>query len=172
MHRPAQSHRRRALALCAPTGTSAAGLRHFVAERKPKRAKQIRDVRVFAANSRHLRSCCVRRAQRRERQGRVRPRPLRFSNPPSSRRPCWRGDPQSGQRPLRLSGDVHASLFSLIASRYAGQPISSRALATSQKRISAMARKSEQERWSGFLTGDAYWSHIWQIYGRPTPQRT
>jgi hypothetical protein len=36
---------------------------------KPKRAKQIRDVRVFAANSRHLRSCCVRRAQRRERQG-------------------------------------------------------------------------------------------------------
>lgn len=123
---------------------------------KPKRAKQIRDVRVFAANSRHLRSCCVRRAQRRERQGRVRPRPHRFSNPPSSRRPCWRGDPQSGQRPLRLSGDVHASLFSLIASRYAGQPISSRALATPQKRISAMARKSEQERWSGFLTGDAY----------------
>jgi hypothetical protein len=36
---------------------------------KPKRAKQIRDVRVVAANSRHLRSCCVRRAQRRERQG-------------------------------------------------------------------------------------------------------
>ena len=36
---------------------------------KPKRAKQIRDVRVFAANSRHLRSCCVRRAHRRERQG-------------------------------------------------------------------------------------------------------
>src|SRR5215472_644043 len=36
---------------------------------KPKRAKQIRDVRVLAANSRHPRSCCVRRAQRREQQG-------------------------------------------------------------------------------------------------------
>src|SRR5215470_17579615 len=147
----------------APTGTSAAGLRHFVAEKQTQagetNTRRPRFRCKFATSAFMLRS--PRSTSRAA--GRVRPRPHRFSNPPSSRRPCWRGDPQSGQRPLRLSGDVHASLFSLIASRYAGQPISSRALATPQKRISAMARKSEQERWSGFLTGDAYWS---QIYGR------
>ena len=53
----------------AQTGTSAGGLRHFVAEKQTQRAKQIRGVRIFGANSRHLRSCCVRRAQRHERQG-------------------------------------------------------------------------------------------------------
>ena len=53
----------------AQTGTSAGGLRHFVAEKQTQRAKQIRGVRIFDANSRHLRSCCVRRAQRHERQG-------------------------------------------------------------------------------------------------------
>ena len=53
----------------APTGTSAAGLRHFVAEKQTQAGEQIRDVRVFAANSRHPRSCCVRRAQRREQEG-------------------------------------------------------------------------------------------------------
>ena len=45
----------------AQTGTSAGGLRHFVAEKQTQRAKQIRGVRIFGANSRHLRSCCVRR---------------------------------------------------------------------------------------------------------------